>query len=171
MKKMPDSQENQPSPEPDEVTDAVQVEAEIAELKNKLLRLHADFDNYRKRMGRARAESADECRTDMFGRLLPIYDNLYRALDHAQQTPEILAFLSGFEMIRQQFAEFFTQMGVEEIQARPGTPFDPNVHEASGMVAAQDPSQEGTIASELEKGYTYKGNLLRPARVLVFARR
>ena len=145
------------------------VDAEIEDLKNKILRLQADFDNYRKRTTRARADSADETRRDTVAAFLPVYDHFLRALQQAEQSPELLPFLSGFEMILQQMDQTFAQLGMELIDARTGAAFDPNVHEATGMIPPGDDSQPDTIAQELQKGFTYKGLVVRPARVLVFS--
>ena len=122
------------------------VDAEIEDLKNKILRLQADFDNYRKRTSRARADAADETRRDTVGAFLPVYDHFLRALQQAEQSPELLPFLSGFEMILQQMEQTFTQLGLEPIPAQSGMPFDPNVHEATGMVPAGDGTEPETVA-------------------------
>ena len=143
-------------------------DGQVQELRNKILRLQADFENYRKRTARTRADAADDTRRDMFAALVPVYDNFMHALLHAEETPELMPFLNGFEMIRQQLEQFFAQQGFEPVAANPGDVFDPNVHEAAGTLRADAGDlPAGSIARELQRGYLYKGILVRPARVFV----
>jgi molecular chaperone GrpE len=143
-------------------------DAPVQELRNKILRLQADFDNYRRRTARTRADAAADTRREMLAALLPVYDNFMHALLHAEEAPELMPFLSGFEMIRQQLEQFFVQQGFEPIAANPGDEFDPNVHEAAGTLRDESGAlPAGSIARELQRGYLYKGILVRPARVFV----
>lgn len=142
--------------------------AREADLTNKLIRLQADFDNFRKRSLAGRAEARDEARKEIVLDLLPIYDNFLRAMDHAEETEDYGSLRGGVEGILQQMREFFNRQNVKEIDAQAGIEFDPNLHEAVGMVPG-DADKHHTIAQEVQKGFELNGNVLRPARVLVFA--
>lgn len=144
------------------------VGAEIDDLKNKILRLQADFDNFRKRSSRVRGEAAEDTRREMFSQFLGVYDNFMRALDQAESSPELRPFLDGFELIRQQFEQVFGQQGLESIPAGIGESFDPNVHEAMGMMPPGMEGEPGTIGHLVQSGFTYKGQVVRPAKVMVF---
>jgi molecular chaperone GrpE len=139
-----------------------------ANLNAKIVRLQADFENFKKRTSRARSEAADDQKRELFTSLLPIYDNFQRALDQAEQLPELKPFLTGFEMIAMQFEQFFADQGFEQINAEPGTAFDPNQHEATGMLPPDSAEMDGTVAQVLQRGFQHKGFIVRPARVLVY---
>lgn len=138
-------------------------------LQTKLVRLQADFDNFRKRTVRQRGEAADEAKRDVITALLPLYDNFVRALDNAEQHPDLKPFLNGFELMLSQFDQFFKQQGLEEIPAEPGEPFDPTLHEATAMAPPESPEAEGTVAQKFQKGFVHKGSVVRPAQVMVFS--
>jgi molecular chaperone GrpE len=151
-----------------EAASADAVELALADLTNKFVRLQADFENYRKRTARARADAADDARRELFAALLPVYDNFLRALDHAEENPESRPFVEGFELIAQQFSQFLQQQGLQEIAAAPGMAFDPKFHEATGTLPAPGANSSGAIADELQKGFTFGGIVVRPAKVLVY---
>ena len=137
----------------------------------KLLRLQADFENFRRRNATARAEAAADARRQMLAGLLSVYDNFLRARDYASAAPaEAVPYLEGFDAIRVQLEQFLREQGLEEIESEPGQHFDPKVHEAAGTVATHDPEAEGTIAEVIRRGYRFKDSVLRPATVLVYAR-
>ncbi|MGI8907506.1 MAG: nucleotide exchange factor GrpE [Candidatus Sumerlaeaceae bacterium] len=133
----------------------------------KLLRLQADFDNFRRRNASAKQEARDEARRELLDSLLPIYDNFLRAIEHADIEEDYSPFLSGIHGIRQQFEDFFRRQGMEWIDAEPGALFDPNLHEATGALPGT-PEQDHTIAKELQKGFSHKGQVVRPSKVLVY---
>lgn len=141
--------------------------AEVEDLKNKILRLQADFDNYRRRTTRVRADASDEAKREVLAAFLPLYDNFVRALEHAEESPELLPFLEGFEMIRQNMEQTFADLGFEGIPASPGTAFNPNVHDAAGTLPGSEENLD-TIAQELQRGFKHKNLVVRPARVLVY---
>lgn len=131
-----------------------------------LQRLKAEFDNYRKRVERDREAQHMAGVRDLCGELLPVVDNLERALEssHGADVDQIVV---GVEMVRGQLAGLLGGRGVEEIAARAAT-FDPTVHEA----VAQHPSdehEEGTVVQVLEKGYRIGDLVIRPAKVVVAA--
>ena len=143
---------------------------QLNDMQTKLMRLQADFDNFRRRNAGAKQEAREETRKEMITGLLPIYDNFLRALRHSDEQEEYSALRNGLEGIRAQMESFFKSHGAEEISAAPGDVFDPNLHDAAGMVES-DEAEDHTIAQEILKGFTIKGSVVRPAQVLVFTRK
>lgn len=149
------------------------VEAERADLYDKLVRRQAEFDNYRKRVERERGETYNRMLGDVARKLLPVLDNLRRALDaegslKANESEEFRHFLSGVELIYKQLNDVLEGLGVEPVAAI-GQPFDPHVHEA--VVTEQTEEFEpDTVIQELVRGYRLGDKLLRPAVVKVATR-
>ena len=132
---------------------------------DQLLRLKADFENYRKRMQRDNEALALRAGEGVLESLLPVLDNMARALGAAEGHEEG-QLLKGVELVAEQLRSVLAGHGLAEVPAAPGLLFDPTVHEA---VVAQDSDEhpEGTIVTVLEAGYLLHGRLLRPARVIV----
>ena len=149
------------------------VETERAELQSNLVRRQADFDNFRKRVERERGETYNRMVGQVAGRLLPVLDNLRRALDaetlmQAQESEEFRHFLSGVELIYKQLNGVLDSLGVKPVAAV-GERFDPHVHEA--VVTEQtDDYEPDTVMQELVRGYRLGDILLRPAAVKVATR-
>jgi molecular chaperone GrpE len=131
-------------------------------LQDRLLRTAAEFDNYRKRMDRERRDLADYTAGEAIKDLLPIIDNLERAL---QASAEDDPLRKGVELIHKQMLEMLRKRGVTPIEAL-GADFDPNVHEAVSHEES-DLHREGEVMEELQRGYKVGERLLRPAMVRV----
>ena len=131
-------------------------------LQDRLLRTAAEFDNYRKRMDRERRELADYTAGEAIKDLLPIIDNLERALQASAQDDPLR---KGVELIHKQMLEILRKRGVTPIEAL-GADFDPNVHEAVTHEES-DQHREGEVMEELQRGYKVGERLLRPAMVKV----
>ena len=145
-------------------------ERELAEAKDRYLRLFADFDNFKKRILKEKSDIYEYGHEALLKELLPILDNFERALDSARKQREdgegdISGIIDGLELILNQWVSFLGRVGVKPIEAV-GKPFDPNLHEAIGQLEGGEESQ-GKVVSEAEKGYMLKNRLLRPARVVV----
>jgi molecular chaperone GrpE len=134
------------------------------ELENRLLRLQADFDNFRKRTARERLEQAAFVEAALVTHLLPVLDNFDRALANLPEAAEA-SWAEGVQLVHKQLLDVLEQQGLEHIDCR--QPFDPNVHEAVMRETCDDDEADGTILQELQKGYSYKGKLLRPSMVKV----
>ncbi len=146
------------------------VEAENAELKDKLARRQADFENYRKRVDRERSETYNRVVVDIAGKLLPVLDNLKRALDaeasvEATESDEFRHFLSGVDLIYKQLNGVLEAFGVQPIVAV-GEKFNPHIHEAVD-VEATDEYEPDTVLQEIVAGYKLGDKLIRPALVRV----
>ncbi len=147
--------------------DLGRVTAERDEYLDQLQRTRADFDNYRKRVERERPLLQEAGIRDLVGELLPVLDNLERALEALVAGGDAGAadVASGVDMVRQQLAALIAGRGAEEIPAQ-GAQFDPTVHEAVQAVPA--PGQAaGTVVAVVQRGYRMSDNVIRPARVVV----
>lgn len=142
--------------------DAMRREKEA--LQDRLLRTAAEFDNYRKRVERDRREQAEAATANALTGLLPIIDDLERAL----KTPvgaEVEGFRKGIELIYQQMVELLRKRGVKSIEAV-GTEFDPRYHQAVAHESSPE-HREGEVIEEFARGYMLGDRLLRPAMVKV----
>jgi molecular chaperone GrpE len=139
-----------------------ELEAALKIEKDKYLRLAAEFDNYRKRSIREREAIFDDVRSDTIKQLLPVYDNLSRAL---KQECSDDAFYKGVDMTMTQLRDILQKCGVAEIPAV-GEPFNPDFHNA--VMHVEDPSLgASTVAEEFEKGFTLGGKVIRCSLVKV----
>jgi molecular chaperone GrpE len=142
--------------------------AERASLYDKLLRRQAEFDNYRKRVERERAELYQHGRDDVLLQFLPVVDNFERALSSLEESEgDADALLRGVELIHKQFKDALSKLGLEAVEAV-GQTFDPHVHEAV-TTEATDKHKENTVIEEFLRGYKIGDRLLRPAKVKVAA--
>jgi molecular chaperone GrpE len=139
--------------------------AERDEIRDLLLRRQAEFENFRKRTEKERSDYLQYAAMDMVRDLLPILDDFERALKIEGAAPE---YARGIEMIYNRMYETLKKMGLEPI-ASDGKTFDPNLHQAVERVETKD-SPDGTILSEFQRGYLFKGKLLRPTMVKVAVR-
>jgi molecular chaperone GrpE len=140
-------------------------QAEAARLKDQLLRLAADFDNYKKRSRRELSDVAKVAREDVLKELLPVFDNLERATSHASQATDVKALTEGISMVARQFLDTLSKLGIERVAAL-GLPFDPSVHEAVQHLETTEHAP-GTVAMELQAGYRLGDRVIRPAMVVV----
>jgi len=140
--------------------------AEKADLKNTLLRLQADFDNYRKRIDRERHHERHRGAEVLVENLLPVLDGFDRAIS-AHRDAAHDEFRKGFELIRKQMLDVLSKQGLQKIETE-GKPFDPNFHHAIERVETSD-QPDDTVLEELQAGYVFHGKVLRPAMVRVAA--
>ncbi len=136
--------------------------SECEQLKDQLLRVRADFDNYRKRMLREMNQIRQTASANLIRAFLPALDNLERALAHASAEE---GFVEGVGMVYKQFQEAFSNEGLEPIPALHEV-FDPNVHDALATMPSES-VEAGRIMEEYERGYRLRDTVLRPARVVV----
>ncbi|CAN5880151.1 hypothetical protein BH18ACI4_BH18ACI4_11400 [soil metagenome] len=146
------------------------VEAEVVDLRDRLARRQADFENYRKRVERERADTYERAVAEIAGKLLPVVDNLKRALDveanvESTESDEFRHFLSGVDLIFKQLTGVLETLGVKPITAL-GARFDPHIHEAV-VSESTDEYEPDTVMLELIRGYRLGEKLIRPALVKV----
>lgn len=137
----------------------------LAEQKDKYIRLYAEFDNYRKRTEKEKAQNFDFGAREVIEKLLPVVDNFERALGTVDPEDEDDAFTKGVRGIYKQLEKMFEDLEVKAIQAE-GEKFDPNLHNAV-MTDTESDAEEDTITQDLLKGYTYKGQVVRHSMVKV----
>ncbi len=137
-----------------------------AALQDRLLRLQAEFDNYRKRQQREREEANRQAKERVLREFPAVVDNLERALRHAGPEAAAETVLQGVELVLRQLREVLERFGVAPIEAL-GTPFDPNLHEAMARVDTSGDPPDGTVVEEFRRGYLLDGRVLRPALVAV----
>jgi molecular chaperone GrpE len=143
-----------------------QLAAEREALNDLLLRRTAEFDNYRKRSERERAEFLEYASADAVKAMLPVLDDFERAL-RVETTDE--NYRKGIELIYSRLFDALKRLGLEPVETV-GRTFDPNVHEAIDRVPAEEGVEDQTIIGEWQRGYNFKGRLLRPAMVRVAVR-
>ena len=137
----------------------------LAEQKDKYIRLYAEFDNYRKRTEKEKAQNFDFGAREIIEKLLPVVDNFERALGTVDPEDEDDAFTKGVRSIYKQLEKMFEDLEVKVIPAE-GEKFDPNLHNAV-MTDTESDAEEDTITQDLLKGYTYKGQVVRHSMVKV----
>jgi len=148
------------------------LEMALAEARDALARRQADFENYRKRIERERGESHRRIVAEVARKLLPVMDNLTRALDaertiEAEESKEFRHFLHGVELISKQLNDVLESLGIQPIPSV-GQPFDPHIHEAV-VTEPSDEYEPDTVTEEITRGYRIGDYLLRPAMVKVAA--
>jgi molecular chaperone GrpE len=139
--------------------------AEAQKNRDQLLRVAADFDNYKKRSRKELGDAVKVAREDVLRELLPVFDNLERASAHAGTASDTKALADGISMVQRQFIDVLGKLGIERVQAV-GQPFDPAVHEAVQHLETSD-FAPGVVAAELQAGYRMGERVLRPALVVV----
>lgn len=145
----------------DKNTDDLQVK--IEELTQDLQRVHADFVNFRRRSDEERSQLREQVKIGVITQLLPLIDNIDRALAHVPKELEDNQWAKGVGQLAKQFAATLKDLGVEEIKAA-GEPFDPHLHEA---VSYEDGDGEEIVEAELQKGYRLGDQVIRHSMVRV----
>lgn len=143
------------------------LQEDLAELRDRHLRLAAEFDNYRKRSSRERAELADRAQASFVAKLLDVLDDLDRLVASDPNTP-LPALREGLSAVDRKLWKELQDAGVERIDPV-GTPFDPALHEAVSTTPAPDGGNEHMVSATFQPGYSFKGTLVRPARVQVYS--
>lgn len=140
-------------------------EEQVKELEDRLLRLAAEYDNYRKRTAREFEAICQNANENLILKILDTLDNFERALDSAKNSTDYENFRKGVELIYTHLKELLKKEGLKEIEAV-CKPFDPNFHEAVTQCESEE-HEEGIVADEMCKGYMLNDKLLRPSKVVV----
>lgn len=169
MKKEAAQEMETPAPElaPEQLTELQARAAKADENWDRLLRVTADFENFKKRAARERTEAAQFANAALLQKLLPVLDNFEMAQTAAQsaQGDKLASLQTGIAMIQTQLKSALTESGLEEMDAN-GKPFDPTFHEAVSQQESAD-APEGQVIQQIRKGYKFRERLLRPAAVIV----
>ena len=145
---------------PETLTEAQEA---MAELNERIVRLTADFDNFRKRAQREKDEARQFANQGLLEKLLPVLDNFEMALTAVKDADSSVR--DGVQMILDQLLGVLKESGVEPVDAM-GQPFDPNLHEALSQEETTE-VEEGTVVQQVQRGYKLNDRLVRPARVVV----
>jgi molecular chaperone GrpE len=144
-----------------------QKEAELAELNDKYLRLYSEFDNFRKRTIREKTELSKTASADVIALLLPVIDDLERAIKAHSAAGEAAAPLTdGVNLIYNKLLSLLGQQGLEPINSL-GEEFDTDFHEAITNIPAESPEMKGKVVDEVQRGYMLNGKVIRFAKVVV----
>lgn len=149
------------------VDERAALEAKLRETEERLLRIAADFENFRKRMEREKQEYIRFANERLLRDLLPVVDDLKRALDFARKSRGENAIVSGIEIVYQGMLKVFERYGLVPVESQ-GRPFDPTIHEAVQTVERED-VEPGLVVEEHQTGFLLNGRVLRPALVTVSA--
>ena len=145
---------------------AADAELKYKEMQDRYLRLNAEFDNYKKRMMRENSDRLKYFNMELIKELLPSVDNLERAISHAgDENSDLENMIEGLQMVYKGMQEAFGKFGVSEIESI-GKEFDPNCHQAVGMIESQE-VPENHVAEECLKGYYLHDRIIRPTMVRV----
>lgn len=160
------AEETELSPEEALTKELETAQATIEEQKDKYLRLSAEFDNYRKRTMKEKAELIKNGGEKAISAILPILDDLERALGNMQKTDDIKAVQEGIDLIYQKFLKNLSQEGLEKMNPI-GEAFDTDYHEAVALVPAPEENQKGKILDCVQTGYKLNDKVIRHAKVVV----
>jgi molecular chaperone GrpE len=162
----PDPSVQQPqdsgSTEAGEAEKLAELEKQKAEWQDRLLRTQAEFQNFRRRAEREKVDLLEYASTEAVRPLLAVLDDFERALKHDTTDKE---YAKGMELIYQRFFDALKKLGLEPIESK-GKPFDPHTHHAIDSVETEE-APDHTVLEEFQRGYNFKGKLLRPAMVKV----
>lgn len=142
------------------------LEGEVAELKDKYLRLAAEYDNFRKRSSKERTDLWARAQADLVQRLVDALDDLARFAHVDPVATDAKTIHDGVDMVERKVWKALDAAGVSRVD-QIGVPFDPNLHEAVTTRPADHPAKDHTVGAVLQPGYRMGGTLLRPARVVV----
>jgi molecular chaperone GrpE len=157
-----------PGVPPAPATEAVRrLEDEVAQARDRHLRLAAEFDNYRKRIAKERVELSDRAQAAFVIRLVDVLDDLDRIVDDARNTPPD-ALREALVLVDRKLRKELEAAGVERIDPV-GRAFDPSEHEAVSTVPPPEPDKDHMVSATFQTGYRFKGQLVRPARVQVYS--
>ncbi len=164
----PDLEVEEPAeqePAPEEASDALsKAQESIAKLSERLMRTAADFDNFKKRTGREKDEIYSNAVCDTVEKILPVLDNLARAIAAGEQASDKDSVLEGVRMIQKQFEDSLSSIGVSAMETV-GEAFNPEYHDA--VMTEESDQAENTILEEFQKGYLYHDKVVRHAMVKV----
>ena len=142
-----------------------ELEAEIQEHKDRILRISAEFENYKKRSAKEMDDFRKFANETLFKQLLTVVDNLERAICSGEECSDAEALLKGIKMTHKEIMKLFDTFNVKPVKAQ-GEPFDPVFHQAVSQQESDD-YPENTVINELQKGYTLNDRLIRPSMVVV----
>ena len=153
--------------EPDkDKADLKQIEAKLAEMQDKYIRLSAEFDNYRKRTLREKMDLSKYGAENILLKIIPFMDDFDRAMLHMDSATDCAAMKNGIDLIYGKFSEFLKQNGIKEIESL-NSSFDVDLHEAVAKIEVKEKDKKGKVVDVIQKGYYLQDKVLRFAKVVV----
>ena len=149
----------------EETSSGKEENAELVQLKDKYLRTLAEYENFRKRSEKEKAQMFELGAKSIIEQLLPVVDNFERALEHIPEEEKENSFVKGVEGIYKQIQKMFSDCDIQAIEAV-GQKFNPALHNAV-MTEEEGDAEEDTVTADMQKGYTYRGNVVRHSMVKV----
>ena len=149
----------------EETSSGKEENAELVQLKDKYLRTLAEYENFRKRSEKEKAQMFELGAKSIIEQLLPVVDNFERALEHISEEEKENSFVKGVEGIYKQIQKMFSDCDIQAIEAV-GQKFNPALHNAV-MTEEEGDAEEDTVTADLQKGYTYRGNVVSHSMVKV----
>jgi len=143
-----------------------ELEAKVAEANDKYLRLYSEFDNFRKRSIKEKADIIKAGGEDVFKAVLPVIDDFERAMKAAENATDVAAVSEGVHLIYNKFKTTLKQKGLEEMEAA-GKVFDADIMEAITSIPSPTEDMKGKVIDEVEKGYSLNGKVIRFAKVVI----
>lgn len=143
-----------------------QIEQIQDEYKEKFVRLYAEFENYRRRTNQERLDLIASANGGLLKDLLPVLDDLDRAITNNEQLEDIVALREGFQLIQHKFKQILLSKGLKEMESK-GQAFDSDLHEAIANIPAPEDALKGKVIDDVEKGYYLNDKVLRFAKVVV----
>jgi len=144
-----------------------QLESEVAELKNKQLRMFAEFENFKKRTAKERIDLFRNAGLEFFESMLPVLDDFDRAAKHRDDDTDAEALTQGIDLIHSKLVGILEQKGLKEMESSIGSDFDTDFHEAITQIPAPSDELKGKVIDQTEKGYMLNDKVIRYAKVVV----
>jgi len=142
------------------------IEAKLAEMQDRYLRLSAEFDNYRKRTLREKIELTKHAGENLIINIIPVMDDFERALKAMDSSADFVAMKAGIDLIYNKFKDFLSQNGIKEIEAI-NSVFNVDLHDALSKMPVEDESMKGKVVEVIQKGYYLHEKVLRHSKVIV----
>jgi molecular chaperone GrpE len=144
-------------------------DAELAEMKDKYIRLMAEFENFRRRTAKERIDLSKTATQDLMGNLLPVLDDMERARQSIESAKSKEAIVEGLELVFHKLQNVTQQKGLKAMEINAGDDFDSDLHEAVTQIPAPSEEMKGKIVDVIEKGYTLNEKVIRFAKVIIGA--
>ncbi len=160
------SKAGKPEKKTDDSAKMKELQTALQEQKEKYLRLSADFDNFRKRTLREKIEMSKLAGEDIYTKILPVVDDLDRAMKSIDQAKDVNAVKEGMMLIYNKFKDYLKQQGVKEIEAMHKV-FDTDFHEAVTQIPAESKKLKGKVVDVIEKGYLLNDKVIRYSKVVI----
>jgi molecular chaperone GrpE len=151
----------------EELSDFEKLEIELAESKDKFLRLYSEFENFRRRNAKERLELVKNASEELISDLLPIMDDFERAEKSSEDQSDNDALKEGFTLIKNKFEKTLINKGLKAMESEAGIEFDPEIHEAITKIPAPDEKLKGKVVDVVEKGYLLNDKVIRFAKVVI----